>query len=140
MALRSESAAAVAEEGQARAGGEHRRDNCDPCDEMEAMRFALNDVNKRDYQCQRGGNGQGGAQPPAAPRCVRGEKKWKPDGHREWAQVNENNDKREVNRQRGRPLSAAVEDKINYDQSQTVEKIREEKNTAAMTARRRRPL
>src|SRR4029077_13221901 len=87
-----------------------------------------------------GGNGQGGAQSPAAPCRIRSKKKRKPDGHRERAEINENQDQSEVDRQRGGPFAPSADYKIDYDQCQTVEEICEEKNTAAMTGRRRRPL
>ena len=57
MALRSEAAAAIAEKRQARAGSEHRRDDGNPGDQMEAMRFSLDHVDQRNNQRQSGGDG-----------------------------------------------------------------------------------
>ncbi len=59
---------------------------------MEAVRFALHYVDQSDDQGKRGGYGEGSAQTPAAAGRIRGEQKWKPDGHREWAEINENQD------------------------------------------------
>ena len=136
MILRGEAAAAVAEKGQARAGGEHGNDDGDPGEEMEAASVAFDHVYESDEQSESAGDRNCGAKSPAAARCVGNKQERKPDGHGERAEVNENDDERQ-----GRSLAASTnrdrcKQEFEYDDCEAVDEIADRENRGNDGSRR----